>query len=212
MTTKPHPTIAETIKLMQFLHEGQEDRAGLPYWPHPLRVMLRLGPHAHPIAKHIALLHDVTEDCGVTGIWLARRGYSPQVIHGVDLLTHDTERTRRGYEDRILQSGNPWAIAVKLADVFDNMAPGRIDAPGLDVVWVKSRLARYTTLAEKLRVALAVSKQESQWGVGLPIEGDPQPGSILAGYWPPYWEKKVAMVSFALAVQVENDLDEGVFG
>src|SRR3954471_10918607 len=114
MLTIPHPTVADSVKLAYYLHETQEDRAGFPYWTHPMRVMLRLPADADPIERHMALLHDTVEDCGITGIYLARRGYGPEVIHGVDLLTHNHSRTRRGYVDRIILSKNKRAIRVKL--------------------------------------------------------------------------------------------------
>jgi hypothetical protein len=56
------PTVDETIAFIKRAHAGQVDKAGNPYWQHPVSVMGRLGPDATESEKLAALLHDVIED------------------------------------------------------------------------------------------------------------------------------------------------------
>jgi hypothetical protein len=54
------------------------------------------------------------------------RDYPPEVLEAVDLLTHDKKQLDYpSYIDRICESGNRWAILVKLADQKDNLDPAR---------------------------------------------------------------------------------------
>lgn len=56
------PSIDETIAFIRSAHVGQTDKAGAPYWRHPVSVMERLGADATEDEKLVALLHDVVED------------------------------------------------------------------------------------------------------------------------------------------------------
>jgi len=172
------PSIYDTIALMRTLHKGQTDRAGQPYWLHPLRVMLRLGADAHPVEKHAALLHDTIEDCGVTGLFLARQGYGPRVIHVVNLLTREPGLSYRNYIKRILESDNDWAMRCKLADNYDNAAPGRLPLTDPDLAgYVNERLL--PTIA-KMEPALRAR------GLRFPLAGDPpEAAHALRAFWPP---------------------------
>jgi (p)ppGpp synthase/HD superfamily hydrolase len=96
-------------------HAGQEDKSGLPYAFHPIRVMLRCQ---RDDAKIAALLHDVVEDTPVSFEQLSKEGFSEDVLSAVRLLTHDSSVS---YEDYIRNlSANPIAREVKLADLEDN--------------------------------------------------------------------------------------------
>jgi (p)ppGpp synthase/HD superfamily hydrolase len=58
------PSIDETINLLMRAHEGQFDKAGEPYWRHPIRVMARLvlrTPEISLEAMQAALLHDASK-------------------------------------------------------------------------------------------------------------------------------------------------------
>lgn len=115
-----HPTIQESILNMMAFHDGQLDKSGVPYFSHPLRVMLRIGIGDECAAHHAALLHDVMEDCDVTRLQLLDLGYSEEVVEMVELLTHITGNTYRDYIRRIMASGNTGAQLIKLADLYDN--------------------------------------------------------------------------------------------
>jgi (p)ppGpp synthase/HD superfamily hydrolase len=96
-------------------HAGQEDKSGLPYAFHPIRVMLRCKREE---AKIAALLHDVVEDTPVSFDQLSKEGFSEEVLAAVRLLTHEPSVS---YEDYIRElSVNPIAKEVKLADLEDN--------------------------------------------------------------------------------------------
>lgn len=83
MSTIPHPSIDSTILLAAKLHRGQRDKAGVPYIAHPLAVM-RLVPER---SWHVAVLHDVMEDCGVTPGRLVSFGYAEEEIAALCVLT-----------------------------------------------------------------------------------------------------------------------------
>ena len=107
--------IERALQIAVEAHAGQEDKSGLPYAFHPIRVMLRCTREE---AKIAALLHDVVEDTAVSFDQLSKEGFSEDVLSAVRLLTHDPSVP---YEDYIRQlSTNPIAREVKIADLEDN--------------------------------------------------------------------------------------------
>lgn len=121
-----HPTIQQTVMFMMSFHDGQVDKSGVPYFNHPLRVMLRIGPDASEAEHHAALLHDVMEDCGVSSDILRDLGYSDEVIEMVELVSRlDKSITYRQFIYRIIGSGNIGAMRIKLADLYDNSSEVR---------------------------------------------------------------------------------------
>lgn len=121
-----HPTINQTMLTMLAFHDGQVDKSGVPYFNHPVRVMLRLGPDASAAEHHAALLHDVIEDCGVTREILLDLGYDEEVIEMVELVSRlDKSISYRQFIYRIIGSGNVGAMRIKLADLYDNSSEVR---------------------------------------------------------------------------------------
>lgn len=120
-----HPTLQQTLMNCLSFHHGQIDKSGVPYFNHPVRVMLRLGPDAPAVERHAALLHDVGEDCGVTTDILRDMGYDENVIAIFELVTKKESETHRQYIYRIVGSGNVGAMLVKLADLYDNSSEVR---------------------------------------------------------------------------------------
>lgn len=55
------------IQIATKAHEGQTDKAGLPYITHPTRVMEQVK-HLGADYAIVAILHDVVEDSDIT-IW-----------------------------------------------------------------------------------------------------------------------------------------------
>jgi (p)ppGpp synthase/HD superfamily hydrolase len=109
------------IALAALAHEGQLDKAGVPYILHPLRVMLRLTGTEERI---VGVLHDVVEDCGWTLQRLQEEGFSGVVIMAVDAVS---QRPGESYEDFISRAaGNHIGRLVKLADLEDNCDMGRL--------------------------------------------------------------------------------------
>ena len=112
-----HPSIYETIRLAMKLHDGQRDKAGAPYIAHPLTVM-RMVPER---AWHVAVLHDVLEDCLITPEALSDMGYDEEEVIALKLLSRMPEEKYADYIAKISESNNELAIAVKIADLYDNL-------------------------------------------------------------------------------------------
>ena len=67
-------------------HNGQLDKAGLPYICHPLHVAEQMTDEDSAV---VALLHDVAEDTDVSLEDIAAAGFKPEVMRALTLLTHD---------------------------------------------------------------------------------------------------------------------------
>jgi (p)ppGpp synthase/HD superfamily hydrolase len=124
--------LEQTYKLMQKLHEGQTDKAGNPYWKHPvsvMNIMLANFPWAdNEDYCNVALLHDTVEDDCCTMDDLRNYGFSNTVLNALFLLNRKNFETMT-YVDwikSIANSGNLIAITVKLSDNMDNSDPKRI--------------------------------------------------------------------------------------
>ena len=96
-------------------HQGQTRNDGSPYIKHPFRVAEAVEDRLKPIA----FLHDVPEDTRITIKDLMEEGFPLYIIRAVDLLTHRNKEPNLQYWGRIKQ--NPDALAVKLADINDNI-------------------------------------------------------------------------------------------
>lgn len=105
-------------------HRGQVDKVGEPYIEHPRRVAERVaaaGGSAEAVAT--AWLHDVLEDCDVTGDDLLHAGMPEAVVAAVRALTHFHCERLDEYAARI--NADPIALQVKRADLADNTDPAR---------------------------------------------------------------------------------------
>lgn len=134
------PTIEQTIEFIKKAHAGQVDKAGEAYWKHPVSVMERLvdAPEDYKLA---ALLHDVIEDTDFSAENLRKMGYSADVVRAVELLTKHGDMPYLDEVRHIRDSGNPIAIAVKIADNLDNLDQVRLAKlkPELQLKAVKYR-------------------------------------------------------------------------
>ncbi len=115
--------VKKTQKFIKKAHRGQL-YGDLPYDTHPRAVAAlgrRLfGPKFGPEAVKVALLHDVLEDTAYTPEQLEERGFSPDVIQAVELLT---KKKGLSYADNIkllIDSGNQLAMMVKYCDNYMN--------------------------------------------------------------------------------------------
>lgn len=102
-------------EIATFAHEGQKRTDGSPYINHPSRIADAVEARLKPIAW----LHDVVEDTQVSLEDLKRVGFPLYIIEAVDLLTHRKHDPNLVYWGKI--KGNPDALAVKLADINDNV-------------------------------------------------------------------------------------------
>ena len=109
------PTIERAIQIATEAHDGQKDKAGLPYLLHPLRIMMQMDSLEKMI---IAALHDVVEDSQWTLEGLRREGFSETIVNAVDSLSRREGETYDAYIERVKL--NPTAIPIKLGDLKDN--------------------------------------------------------------------------------------------
>ncbi|MTH95268.1 HD domain-containing protein [Roseibium sp. RKSG952] len=152
-----HPSLEETAAFADTLHAGQTDKAGEPYIGHLIRVsrhLVQLFPHATPVERHAAWLHDALEDTPVTAAELRGRGYAPEVIEIVEAVTKDPDNGET-YAERIetlAARGPRGALRVKIADLTDNVDTARLAT--LSEAKAASLGKRYTQARERLLAAL----------------------------------------------------------
>ena len=114
-------TLDEAIQVARRAHEGQLDKSGRPYIAHPLRVMGAMrGEHE----RMAAVLHDVVEDTTVTLDDLTKAGCPAEVLAAVAAVSKQPGEEQAAYLARV--AANPMALAVKRADIADNMSPDRL--------------------------------------------------------------------------------------
>lgn len=119
------------------------DKQGSPVFLHAVAVEARLPANAPEYARLAALLHDVVEDtlpcadCGrrsYTISDLREMGYPEEALAIVELLTFEEDKTKprserlrdyRAFIQRIVDSGNEWAIRIKQADIMENSSRPR---------------------------------------------------------------------------------------
>lgn len=140
-------SLHETMHFIYEMHKDQEDWVGLPYVFHPITVMQNLHHSASVDDQHLALLHDVVEDCmerliekfsisvdlhineklDSVFIALSNYGYSDYVISGLKLLTRDCWKslTYKNYIKNITDSDHVGAALVKYSDNCHNTDPKR---------------------------------------------------------------------------------------
>lgn len=121
-------------------HEGQIDKAGLPYILHPLRVMSNLKkPHNTSInskymerMRIVAVLHDVLEDTDksiseILSIFDYEQYELKQIERNLQLLNRKNSSSYEDYIHKIWASGELIALYVKYADLLDNTSPERMN-------------------------------------------------------------------------------------
>lgn len=97
-------------------HDGQTDKAGVPYILHPIRVSNRCRTDEERI---VAILHDTIEDTDVTPDYLLSEGFQKNIVEAVLSVTRNEGES---YEDFVIRSKqNPIGRQVKIHDLEDNM-------------------------------------------------------------------------------------------
>ena len=114
----------KAMRIAYDAHKEQVDKSGLPYIFHPFHLAEQMEDE---ISICVALLHDVVEDTAITFEDLAAQGILDSVIEALKLLTHDDAVPYMNYVQKIKESGNEAAIAVKLADLRHNSDISRLD-------------------------------------------------------------------------------------
>lgn len=110
------------FSIAQSAHMNQQDKGGMPYILHPIRVSQKCKTNN---AKIAALLHDVVEDGSIDFGYLRSKGIPEKVVNAVDSLTRRKDESYKDYIVRI--SLDTIAIEVKIADLEDNMDISRLD-------------------------------------------------------------------------------------
>lgn len=156
------PTIEETIEFIKIAHAGQVDKAGKPYYLHPVAVMGNL-PEDSPIEyKLAALLHDVLEDTPHTRTTLKAIGFSDAVLDIVELVT--LEKNDVPYPTKIraiIESGNEGAIRVKYADMTHNSSRERLHhLPEDDQQTLRQKYAFPKKMLEKAIAEIDAAKED----------------------------------------------------
>lgn len=116
--------LERAIQIALKVHRGMKDKGGAPYILHPLRVMLQMDTD---LERTVAVLHDVVEDSEWTLDRLREEGFSEEVMQALDCLTKRQGEGYTGFINRVRT--NPLAVAIKLADLRDNLDVERL--PGL---------------------------------------------------------------------------------
>lgn len=150
-------TLSRAIEIAIDAHEGMVDKAGEPYILHPLRVMLSLDTESERIA---GVLHDVVEDSGWSLAALRDEGFAEAIVAAVDGVTR---REGENYFDFCRRAGRaPISLAVKLADLEDNLDLTRIGNP---TPADRRRIGRYRRarriLLDERQLDTAVSPREA---------------------------------------------------
>ena len=102
-------------------HAGQKRNNGNNFIIHPIRVSQEVATERQ---KVIALLHDVLEDTDVKPDEIMDE-FGFDVYCAVDLLTHKKGISYKEYINGML--GNKDAVAVKIADICDNLSDSPSD-------------------------------------------------------------------------------------
>ena len=145
-------TLARAIQIAAEAHDGQVDKAGLPYILHPLTLLLRAGDRVDEDTRIVAVLHDVLEDSDWTVDRLRDEGFSSTVLLSLELLTHEKGESYKDYIMRI-QNGQYGGIAqyIKKLDLEHNMELLRLAKVGElqdhDLLRLKKYVAAWRELA-----------------------------------------------------------------
>ena len=115
----------KAIRLAYQAHNGQVDKAGMPYILHPIHLAEQMDDE---ISTCVAILHDVVEDTDITFEDLETE-LPESVVVPLRYLTHEKNVPYMEYVQHILE--NDVAIKVKLADIDHNMDQSRFS--GMDV-------------------------------------------------------------------------------
>jgi (p)ppGpp synthase/HD superfamily hydrolase len=146
--------LARAIQIAAEAHDGQVDKAGLPYILHPLTLLTRVGDDADDDTRIVAVLHDVLEDSAWTKEELEAEGFSLTVLLSLEALTHEKGESYKDYIRR-LQDTQHGGIAryVKKLDLEHNMEIMRLAKVGelqdRDLRRLKKYVAAWRELAPR---------------------------------------------------------------
>ena len=137
--------LSKAISIALKAHEGQFDKAGMPYIGHVMRVM---NAGRTMDEKIVGVLHDVLEDTHWTFDMLIAEGFPMHIIDALRCVTKLSDN--EPYDEFIERvKSNPLAIAVKINDLADNMDIRRYkELSDWDVKRLKKYLKAYHELTK----------------------------------------------------------------
>lgn len=87
---KSYSTVDDARAFAAFAYSGLEDKAGLDYLAHPVRVWETVKRRGGvPYIQVAALLHDVLEDTVIEAEQLLELGFHKDAVDVIELLTRD---------------------------------------------------------------------------------------------------------------------------
>lgn len=116
--------LEKAIQIAVTEHAGQVDKGGHPYILHPLSVMSKVKTIDEKI---VAVLHDVIEDTNMTIEALHLSGFGEHILEALVALTKIDGEAYNDFIKRLYS--NKLALAVKIADIKENMDLTRIEHP-----------------------------------------------------------------------------------
>lgn len=137
--------LAKAINLAMQAHAGQTDKAGMPYIGHVMRVM-QAGKTIDE--KIVGVLHDVVEDTTWTFDALLAEGFPVHIVDALRCVTKlSDDEPYESFINRV--KTNPLAVAVKIADLTDNMDIRRLQTlTDADVQRLRKYLKAYQSLVK----------------------------------------------------------------
>lgn len=135
--------LSKAISIALKAHEGQFDKAGMPYAGHVMRVM-QAGRTIDE--KIVGVLHDLVEDTPWTFDMLLAEGFPTHIVDALHCVTKlSDDEPYDAFIQRV--KTNPLAIAVKINDLTDNMDIRRLsDITENDVQRLRKYLKAYRNL------------------------------------------------------------------
>ena len=114
--------LTKAISIALKEHEGQTDKAGMPYAGHIMRVM-QAGRTTDE--KIVGVLHDLVEDTDWTFDMLLAEGFPIHIVEALRCVTKlSDDEPYEAFINRV--KNNPLAVAVKINDLTDNMDVRRL--------------------------------------------------------------------------------------
>lgn len=146
--------LEKCIEFARKAHEGQKDKGGNDYIEHPLRLMHSVSSTEEKIT---AILHDILEDtCYTIGDLKRLLDISDEAADALRLLTRKRGENYMDYIEKL--SHNPLAVAVKVADLKDNMNLKRLS------VVTEQDLKRCEKYRQALEVLVGLEGKASEQG------------------------------------------------
>ncbi len=138
--------LEKALEIAKTAFANKSDKAGKPYIEHLERVLKGVENESEEI-KTVAILHDLLEDCPEWNEEMLLEIFPKSVVQAIVCITHKTEQSYNDYISQIME--NPWATAVKMSDLKDNMDITRLRVlTEKDIVRIKKYHQAYRMCAE----------------------------------------------------------------